>query len=77
MTEPADLARQPRAVAARAWFESLRDQICAAFEALEDAADPALYPGEPARFELTPWKRGDGAEDLGGGVMGLMRGAPV
>jgi coproporphyrinogen III oxidase len=74
MTEPAELARQPRAVAARAWFETLRDQICAAFEALEDAADPALYPGEAGRFELTPWRRGDGSEDLGGGVMGLMRG---
>jgi len=74
MTEPAGLARQKRAAAARAWFESLRDQICAAFEALEDAADPALYQGEPGRFTLTPWRRGDGSEDLGGGVMGMMRG---
>ncbi|KAA5802355.1 oxygen-dependent coproporphyrinogen oxidase [Alkalicaulis satelles] len=74
MTEPADLASQPRAAAARAWFESLRDRICAAFEAIEQDADSALYPGEPGRFELSPWRRGDGAEDLGGGVMGMMRG---
>lgn len=59
---------------ARIWFEGLRDRICAAFEALEDEAPADLFPGEPGRFELTPWKRGDGAEDLGGGVMGMMRG---
>ena len=27
---------------ARAWFESLRDQICAAFEKLEDDAPASL-----------------------------------
>lgn len=59
---------------ARIWFEGLRDRICAAFEALEEEAPADLFPGEPGRFELTPWKRGDGAEDLGGGVMGMMRG---
>ena len=59
---------------ARVWFEGLRDRICAAFEALEDEAPADLYPGKPGRFELTPWKRGDGNEDLGGGVMGMMHG---
>ncbi|MCH8521482.1 oxygen-dependent coproporphyrinogen oxidase [Glycocaulis sp.] len=59
---------------ARIWFEGLRDRICAAFEALEEEAPSDLYPGEPGQFELTPWTRGDGAEDLGGGVMGMMRG---
>ncbi|MBS0386802.1 MAG: oxygen-dependent coproporphyrinogen oxidase [Proteobacteria bacterium] len=59
---------------ARQWFESLRDQICAAFEALEDEAPAALYPGAPGRFVLTPWKRGDGQTDEGGGVAGMMRG---
>ncbi|MBL8551435.1 MAG: oxygen-dependent coproporphyrinogen oxidase [Hyphomonadaceae bacterium] len=61
--------RQERA---RAWFEELRDDLCAAFEALEDDCDPALYPGPPGRFERTPWTRGDG--DDGGGVAGLLRG---
>lgn len=66
---PADA--KPRA---RAWFESLRDTICAAFEALEDAAPADLYPGAPGRFERTPWTRGDGSEDQGGGVASMMRG---
>ena len=55
---------------ARAWFESLRDQICAAFEGLEDEASPAIYEGEAGRFVRTPWTRDGG----GGGVMALMRG---
>ena len=61
----------PRKAQARAWFESLRDRIMAAFEALEDEAPAALYPGPTGRFEKTPWSRG---EDEGGGVMGMMRG---
>ncbi|HUO21066.1 MAG TPA: oxygen-dependent coproporphyrinogen oxidase [Caulobacteraceae bacterium] len=65
---PHDLAaRQDQA---RVWFEDLRDQICAAFEALEDEAPPALYPGQAGRFTRTPWTREGG----GGGVMSLMRG---
>ncbi len=59
---------------ARAWFEKLRDDICAAFEQLEDAAGD-LYSDMPAgRFERTPWTRGDGSEDQGGGVMSLIHG---
>src|SRR5215831_2271668 len=60
-----------RKAKARAWFESLRDRIMAAFEALEDEAPAALYPGPAGRFERTSWSRG---EDEGGGVMGMMRG---
>jgi coproporphyrinogen III oxidase len=59
---------------AREWFEHLRDEICAAFEALEDEAPSALYPGAPGRFVRTSWRRGDGSADEGGGVAGLMRG---
>jgi coproporphyrinogen III oxidase len=55
---------------ARAWFESLRDRICAAFERAEDAAPPSLYPGEAGRFTFKPWSRPEG----GGGVMGMMHG---
>ena len=55
---------------ARAWFDLLRDRLVAAFEALEDEAPAALYPGEPGRFELKPWDRPAG----GGGVMGFLRG---
>ncbi len=63
-----------RKARAKAWFEQLRDDICAAFEALEDEAPADLYPGAPGRFERKPWRRGDGASDQGGGVAGLMRG---
>ena len=60
--------------AAQTWFESLRDRICAAFEAIEDDG-----PGDaPAgRFRRTPWQRPaeqGGTEDGGGGVMSLMHG---
>ena len=55
---------------ARAWFEGLRDRIHAAFEALENGAPADLFPGQPGRFERTPWERADG----GGGVMGMMHG---
>ena len=52
---------------ARSWFESLRDQICAAFEQLEDEAPADLYPGEPGQFEARPWTRETGT---GGGIGG-------
>ena len=55
---------------ARDWFETLRDRICSAFEALEQAAPANLYPGEPATFVRTPWQRPAG----GGGVMSMMHG---
>lgn len=60
---------------ARTWFESLRDQICAAFERLEDEAPTSLYPGTAGRFVRTPWDRTDHTgQPGGGGVMSVMRG---
>ncbi len=62
--------------AARAWFESLRDRICAAFEAIEDAFGGDTPANKPlGRFRRTAWQRPteDGA-DGGGGVMSLMNG---
>lgn len=57
---------------ARDWFETLRDRICAEFEAIEREA------GSDARFAYTPWKRAavEGGEDAetGGGTRGLMKG---
>ncbi|WP_062785673.1 oxygen-dependent coproporphyrinogen oxidase [Novosphingobium capsulatum] len=61
----------PHTARARAWFESLRDQICAAFESIEREA------GSDARFTYTPWNReheGEPVENGGGGVQGLMKG---
>jgi coproporphyrinogen III oxidase len=65
---------ETRKARAKAWFEALRDQICAEFERLEDEAPASLYPGAPGRFEKIPWRRGDGTKDQGGGVAGMMRG---
>ena len=59
---------EERKARAKAWFEALRDEICTAFETLEDEAPTALYPGQPGRFVKTPWRRGDGSEERGGGV---------
>jgi coproporphyrinogen III oxidase len=60
---------------ARAWFEGLRDRICAAFEAIEDDAPAALYAGAPGRFVRTPWSRTDHSGAAGGGgVMSMMHG---
>src|SRR4051794_27806989 len=55
--------------AARDWFESLRDRICAAFEAIEREA------GSDAAFAYMPWERTDPeGEPGGGGVRGQMTG---
>ena len=55
--------------AARDWFESLRDRICAEFEAIEQEA------GSDARFEFIPWDRTDeDGSPGGGGVRGQMAG---
>src|ERR1700694_2763130 len=62
---------------ARAWFERLRDDICAALEKLEDELPQNAPHGEdkPGRFLRTPWSRQDhtGGEG-GGGVMAMMNG---
>ena len=50
------------------WFAALRDDICAAFEAIEDSVATKQKPG--GRFERKSWNRGGG----GGGEMSLMRG---
>ncbi len=72
-----DNALADRKASGRAWFEQLRDDICAAFEAIEDALPPSARLGEQAagRFVRTPWSRSDhsGAPG-GGGVMSMMKG---
>jgi coproporphyrinogen III oxidase len=59
----------PYTACAKDWFESLRDQICAEFEAIEREA------GSSAGFEYIVWSREEeGNEAPGGGVRGVMKG---
>ena len=65
------ISLDPQQQRARNWFESLRDRICAEFEAIEAEA------GSDARFAYTPWDReAEGLEpgEGGGGVRGVMTG---
>jgi coproporphyrinogen III oxidase len=68
LPDPATL--EQRKAHARAWFEQLRGDICAAFEALEDAlpAGAPLADRPAGRFVRTPWSRTDhsGAAPISG-----------
>jgi len=60
---------------ASAWFRELRDQLCAAFETLEQDAPGSLYDGAPGRFVRAPWQRTDhGGSPGGGGEMSMLHG---
>ncbi|MEO1422882.1 MAG: oxygen-dependent coproporphyrinogen oxidase [Pseudomonadota bacterium] len=58
------------------WFVDLRDAICAAFEALEDAQTDGPHADLPAgRFERkTTHRESPDGSDAGGGEMSVMRG---
>lgn len=68
-----DMISDARKARAAEWFTALRDRICTAFEALEDAQDTGpfadLPPGRFVRKETRREASGDG----GGGVMAIMR----
>ena len=57
---------------AATWFKSLRDDICAEFEAIEREAPQDLYPDPPSTFVFEDWKRK--VENGGGGTGGMLRG---
>ena len=63
---------------AKAWFEQLRDDICAAFEACEDQVSDVNAADGPAKgsFERSYWQRpkNEDGSDGGGGVISVMRG---
>ena len=67
---PADI--EDKKAKARAWFEQLRNNICAGFEKIEDEVSGPQATWSPGRFEQTPWQR-DGGKG-GGGIMSMMSG---
>jgi len=73
-----DTDLETRKTTARAWFETLRDEIiCPAFERVEDdlPAGSPLTDQPPGRFVFTPWERTDHTgKPGGGGRMAMMKG---
>jgi coproporphyrinogen III oxidase len=62
---------------AASWFEALRDDICAALEAVEDAlpAEAPLSDQAAGRFVRAPWERTDHrGVPGGGGTMAMLNG---
>jgi coproporphyrinogen III oxidase len=65
---------EERKTAAANWFASLRDQLCAAFEAIEQDYQGAP-DRPPGRFLRKDWQRPTAnAADGGGGTMAVMKG---
>jgi coproporphyrinogen III oxidase len=60
---------------ASGWFRTLRDDIVAAFERLEDSQSAGPFAERsPGRFEVAETKRAsDDGSDAGGGLMSVMR----
>ncbi len=71
IAEDQSLTLGQRRESAAFWFRNLRDDICDAFEKLEEEAGRfAHYAGPAGQFKRTLWDREGG----GGGEMSLMRG---
>ncbi|MEP3524816.1 MAG: oxygen-dependent coproporphyrinogen oxidase [Hyphomicrobiales bacterium] len=75
MTDTLPIDIEDKKKQAETWFQTLRDQICASLETLEDSVDLGQDDIAAGRFERTPWERTDhtGAKG-GGGVMSMMHG---
>jgi coproporphyrinogen III oxidase len=76
---------EARKTRVRTWFETLRDDICAALEAVEDAlpASAPLAHIPAGRFQRTPWSRTDhsgapisGSPEIGNSSAGSAKADP-
>jgi coproporphyrinogen III oxidase len=56
------------------WFAELQERLIGALEAIEREAGPLYGEARAGAFERKAWKRGHGADDLGGGTMAMLRG---
>ena len=65
-----DPSSEARKAQARGWFEALRDEICAAFEQLEDELSGPFAERPAGRFIRKKWDREGG----GGGETAIMKG---
>src|SRR5476649_1103234 len=74
MSHMTDIAQ--RKTLTRAWFETLRDRICAEFEKIETELTGPHADLPLGRFERKTWQRelGPNGEERGGGTMSVMRG---
>ncbi|MFT5743560.1 MAG: coproporphyrinogen III oxidase [Paracoccaceae bacterium] len=72
-------AMETQKAQAAAWFKTLRDEIVAAFESLEDSQTTGPFADVPAgRFDVSETTRAsDDGSDAGGGLMSVMRGGRV
>ncbi|WP_424975978.1 oxygen-dependent coproporphyrinogen oxidase [Dinoroseobacter sp. S124A] len=68
-----------RKARASSWFRTLRDEIVAAFEGLEDTQTDGPFADLPAgRFDVRETSRAsEDGSDAGGGLMSVMRGGRV
>jgi coproporphyrinogen III oxidase len=78
MHAPTDtsIGAQAERDSATRWFETLRDRICAAFEAIERDHRGAFSDRPAGAFVQKPWQRTDqvSGQAGGGGVMSVMHG---
>ena len=72
---PQEQNMEDRKAAAAAWFEKLRDEICDAFERLEDDYAGTQQDRPAGKFERASWRRStEDGSDGGGGKTSLMKG---
>ena len=72
---PSAVAHEALKAGVRAWFELLRDRICAKFVAIEEYPECLLGNRPPGRFQRTTWSRpAEDGQDGGGGVISIMKG---